>query len=169
MPYEQAKASDNTARKESQFKRHSFDDSGFFGQNDNRIKGEAKKMKRFLFALAAIALCIISAFACVHTVKKEIQPMKTNVNSALNAFTSGQKEQSEKYVKKAVESFEESENKLTVFIGSEKSQKLKKDLFILLKLSKQEDKALFTQKAEECLEGIKDIEDAQSLSLVNIL
>ncbi|MGN1195135.1 MAG: DUF4363 family protein [Acutalibacteraceae bacterium] len=126
-------------------------------------------MKRFIFALAAIALCIITAFACVSTVKNEIQPIKINVNSALNAFGSGQKEQSVKYVNNAIKSYEENENKLTMFIGSEISQKLKKDLYILLKLSKQEDKALFTQKAEECLEEIKDIEEAQNLSLVNIL
>ena len=126
-------------------------------------------MKRLIFALAAIALCIVTAVACVRTVKKDIQPIKVNVNSALNAFGSGQKEQSTKYIKNAVTSYEKNENRLTVFIGSEVSQKLKKDLYILLKLSKQKDKALFVQKAEECLEEIKDMEEAQKLSLVNIL
>lgn len=125
-------------------------------------------MKRFLFALAAIALCVITAVTCVTTVKNEIQPVKVNVNSALNAFGSGQKEQSVKYISKAIKEYEDNENKLTVFIGSDVSQKLKKDLYILLKLSKQKDKALFTQKAEECLEEIKDIEETQNLSLVNI-
>lgn len=126
-------------------------------------------MKRLIFALAAILLCVIGAFTCVRTVKKDIQPIKVSVTSALNAFCSGQREQSYKYVKKAVDSFEESETRLTVLIGSEISQKLKKDLSVLLKLSKQKDKALFTQKAEECLEEIRDIEEAQNISLVNVL
>lgn len=126
-------------------------------------------MKRLIFALAAIFLCVIGAFTCIRTVKKDIQPIKVSVTSALNAFGSGQREQSYKYVKKAVDSFEENESRLTVFIGSEISQKLKKDLSVLLKLSKQKDKALFTQKAEECLEEIRDIEEEQNLSLVNIL
>lgn len=126
-------------------------------------------MKRLIFALAAIALCILAAFTCVRTVKKDIQPIEVSVSSALNAFTSGQRAQSEKYVRKAVEAYEESERRLTAWVGSDKAQKLKKDLSVLLKLSRQKDKALFTQKAEECLEEIQDIEQAQNLSLVNVL
>ena len=126
-------------------------------------------MKRFIFALAAIAVCVVTAFSCVRTVKTQIQPIKTNISSALTAFSLGQREQGTKYVNKAIEHFEKSEKALTLFVGSEATQNLKKDMNILLKLSKQKDKALFSQKAEECLYEITDIEEAQNLSFVNIL
>lgn len=126
-------------------------------------------MKRFVFALAAIVLCIAAACFCVKTVTSEIQPIQECVESALTSFTAGNGSQSVMYAKKAVQLFENSEKKLTLFIGTENSDTLKKDLGILLKLSKQKDKALFCEKAEECLEEIKDIEEKQKISLTNIL
>ncbi len=126
-------------------------------------------MKRFIFALAAIVLCIVAAVFCVKTVKSEIQPIKENVEASLSSFTAGDNSKSIMHAQKAVALFYDSENKLTLFIGTENSDTLKKNLGILLKLSKQQDKALFSEKAEECLEEIKDIEEMQKLSLTNIL
>ena len=118
-------------------------------------------MKRFIFALAAIVLCI-------KTVKSEIQPIKESVEAALSSFTADDHLKSIMHAQKAVALFENSENKLTLFIGSENSDTLKKNLGILLKLSKQRNKALFCEKAEECLEEIKNIEEKQKINLVNI-
>lgn len=126
-------------------------------------------MKRFVFALAAIVLCITAALFCVKTVRRQIQPIQECVEAALSSFTAGNGSQSVRHVKKAVQLFENAEKKLTLFIGTENSDTLKKDLGILLKLSRQKDKALFCEKAEECLEEIKDIEEKQKLSLINIL
>lgn len=126
-------------------------------------------MKRFIFALAAIILCVSAAFFCVKTVKSEIEPIGKSVSSALSCFNEGNTFQSIRHAENAVILFEKSENKLTMFIGSENSDALKKDLNILFKLSRQKDKALFCQKAEECLEKIKDIEEKQKLILTNIL
>ncbi|MGN1443294.1 MAG: DUF4363 family protein [Acutalibacteraceae bacterium] len=126
-------------------------------------------MKRFILALAAIVLCISAAFFCVRTVGKQIEPIKNSVSASLSFFNAGDTAQSIRHAKKAVELYEDAENKLTLFIGSENSDSLKKNLSILLKLSKQKDKALFSEKAEECLEEIKDIEESQKLSLTNIL
>ncbi len=125
-------------------------------------------MKRFIFALAAIVLCIVTAVFCVKTVKSEIQPIKESVEAALSSFTADDHSKSIMHVQKAVAHFESSENKLTLFIGTENSDTLKKNLGILLKLSKQRNKALFCEKAEECLEEIKNIEEKQKINLVNI-
>ena len=125
-------------------------------------------MKRFIFALAAIVLCIVTAVFCVKTVKSEIQPIKESVEAALSSFTADDHLKSIMHAQKAVAHFESSENKLTLFIGTENSDTLKKNLGILLKLSKQRNKALFCEKAEECLEEIKNIEEKQKINLVNI-
>ena len=125
-------------------------------------------MKRFIFALAAIVLCIVTAVFCVKTVKNEIQPIKESVEAALSSFTADDHLKSIMHAQKAVALFGNSENKLTLFIGSENSDTLKKNLGIILKLSKQRNKALFCEKAEECLEEIKNIEEKQKINLVNI-
>ena len=125
-------------------------------------------MKRFIFALAAIVLCIVTAVFCVKTVKSEIQPIKESVEAALSSFTADDHLKSIMHAQKAVALFGNSENKLTLFIGSENSDTLKKNLGILLKLSKQRNKALFCEKAEECLEEIKNIEEKQKINLINI-
>ena len=125
-------------------------------------------MKRFIFALAAIVLCIVTAVFCVKTVKNEIQPIKESVEAALSSFTADDHLKSIMHAQKAVALFENSENKLTLFIGRENSDTLKKNLGILLKLSKQRNKALFCEKAEECLEESQNIEEKQTINLVNI-
>ena len=125
-------------------------------------------MKRFIFALAAIVLCIVTAVFCVKTVKNEIQPIKESVEAALSSFTADDHLKSIMHAQKAVALFENSENKLTLFIGSENSDTLKKNLGILLKLSKQRNKALFCEQAEECREESKNSEEKQKINLVNI-
>lgn len=126
-------------------------------------------MKRLIFALGAILFCIACALFSVKTVQNKIAPIRESVEASLSFYNSADTLQGIRKAREASERYAECENRLTLFIGSENSDALKKDLNILVKLSEENDPALFTQKAEECLEKMKDIEEKQKLNLSNIL